>query len=435
MMTQEFESNNLLQIINGPVIGLINYLKEKNILKNKPLICPKCKRSTYWSERKDVSDKYSWRYGPCTTHFSLRTNSFCSLFDIQLVKLVNIIYFWSLLMSQLDIKESVGCSVPVIKASEDSEEEDDDYELNQSKIKPNSDFYKLTNITDQSMLLDIKNFVSKLAPQQNLDTFFQNKDRSSVKPSAPNLMTNSILKTPICLQFMNNNYENKQSTSKITYVNDKNKCKLNTNPPLLSESLQSNNETLDLIKYVAELAGNNKSKRLDLYTKKFTGSPSEDVDDWLFNIEEGFISSKMKEEDRLNAVVNFVEKVPAQILGKHITNFSTWKLFDKELRNTYTKINKEYWVRTHLSKHSHRENTPFENYVNRFYMLTNMVPHMSDEEKLFFFLNSLKICKNEEEKVYGVHLEERGPKNICSVKGLVDKKPLKIGLDCGATNS
>ncbi|CAF1020593.1 unnamed protein product, partial [Brachionus calyciflorus] len=30
---------------------------------------------------------------------------------------------------------------------------------------------------------------------------------------------------------------------------------------------------------------------------------------------------------------------------------------------------------------------------------------------------------------------ERGSKNICSVKGLVDKKPLKIGLDCGAINS
>ncbi|CAF0805169.1 unnamed protein product [Brachionus calyciflorus] len=50
-------------------------------------------------------------------------------------------------------------------------------------------------------------------------------------------------------------------------------------------------------------------------------------------------------------------------------------------------------------------------------------------------VNSLKISKNEEEKVYVVHLEERGPKNICSVKGLVDKKPLKIDLDCGATDS
>ncbi|CAF0793666.1 unnamed protein product [Brachionus calyciflorus] len=245
--------------------------------------------------------------------------------------------------------------------------------------------------------------------QLNQNSLFQNKDRSSPKPSAPNLMTNSILKIPILSQFMNNNYENKQSTIKINGANDKNKGKLNTNPPQLSESLQSNSETLDLIKYVAVLAGYNKSKRLDSNTKKFIGSPSEDVDDWLLDIEQGFISSKMKEEDRLNAGENFVEKVPAQILKKHITNLSTLKLFEKELRNTYTNKNKEYWKKGH--------------YANKCYANLNKI-------------NSLKISKNEEEeKVYVALLEERGPKNICSVKILKDKKPLKIGLDCGATNS
>ena len=50
-------------------------------------------------------------------------------------------------------------------------------------------------------------------------------------------------------------------------------------------------------------------------------------------------------------------------------------------------------------------------------------------------INTIKSCKEGEEKVYVVYLEDRGPKNICTVKGLVDNKPLKIGLDCGATNS
>ncbi|CAF1033727.1 unnamed protein product [Brachionus calyciflorus] len=62
------------------------------------------------------------------------------------------------------------------ETSEVSEEENDDYQLNQSKIKPNRDFYKLTYITDQSMLLDNNNFDSTLTPQQNLDILFQNKD-------------------------------------------------------------------------------------------------------------------------------------------------------------------------------------------------------------------------------------------------------------------
>ncbi|CAF0945051.1 unnamed protein product [Brachionus calyciflorus] len=37
----------------------------------------------------------------------------------------------------------------------------------------------------------------------------------------------------------------------------------------------------DQVKLVSELAGNNKSRKLDSYTKRFSGSNHEDVDDWL----------------------------------------------------------------------------------------------------------------------------------------------------------
>ena len=110
-------------------------------------------------------------------------------------------------------------------------------------------------------------------------------------------MTDSNLKTPIRSQILDNNYEYKQSTS-ILLISDNEtfKGKLNTNaPPHLSDSINPNNDTLNSIKFVAELAGNNRAKRLDSNTKKFTGSMSEDVDDWLFNIEQGFISSRIKE--------------------------------------------------------------------------------------------------------------------------------------------
>ncbi|CAF0805217.1 unnamed protein product [Brachionus calyciflorus] len=132
---------------------------------------------------------------------------------------------------------------------------------------------------------------------------------------------------------------------------------------------------------------------------------------------------------------------------------------------------------------------PFENFVNKFNMLTNMTPFVAEEEKLFHFreglreqtrkkknnnenskyvkegkknlnqneafrkrckrkghyentcfanlrkINSCKLNENLESKVYVVYLDEVGPKNICSINGLVDNKILKIGLDCGATNS
>ncbi|CAF0717021.1 unnamed protein product [Brachionus calyciflorus] len=110
-MSDDKEST-ALQIINGPIENLIDFLKEKNILRKKPIICPKCNRLTYWSKRSSVSDKHSWRC--CTIQYSIRTNSFCGLFDIPLFKLISIIYFWALQLCQIDIKLSIGVSIPVI---------------------------------------------------------------------------------------------------------------------------------------------------------------------------------------------------------------------------------------------------------------------------------------------------------------------------------
>ncbi|CAF1063190.1 unnamed protein product [Brachionus calyciflorus] len=113
---------------------------------------------------------------------------------------------------------------------------------------------------------------------------------------------------------------------------NQNKGKFNTALQLTDFLVPKNEPNLELVKLVAELTSNNKSRRLDPNTKKFSGSVSEDIDEWLFNIEQGFISSKIKDEEKLNAVVNFVEKVPAQILRKHILSFSSSKLFEATLK-------------------------------------------------------------------------------------------------------
>ncbi|CAF1138545.1 unnamed protein product, partial [Brachionus calyciflorus] len=44
-------------------------------------------------------------------------------------------------------------------------------------------------------------------------------------------------------------------------------------------------------------------------------------------------------------------------------------------------------------------------------------------------------CKRKGHYANNFYLDNSGPKNICSIKGLVDKKLMKLGLDCGATNS
>ncbi|CAF1123076.1 unnamed protein product [Brachionus calyciflorus] len=236
--------------------------------------------------------------------------------------------------------------------------------------------------------------------------------KTIVTPTAPPEMRNkplSILKNNNYLSNDNQLTNNSpiRSDSYISYPGTSQNNQDDKGEPKIQGKLETtsntqefiipkSDSTMDLVKFVADLAGNNKTKRLDPNTKKFSGSNSEDVDDWLFNVEQGFIASKIREEEKLNSVLNFVDKVPSQILRKHITSFSTWSLFEKELRNTYTKINKDYWVRSQLSTLKHRENMAFENYVNRFYMLTNMLPKMDDDEKLFLFIEGLKDMTKKE---------------------------------------
>ncbi|CAF0885195.1 unnamed protein product, partial [Brachionus calyciflorus] len=471
------------------------------------------------------------------------------------------------LKEQFNAKKSVQFAEPSLKSlyfnkkdnessqSDDESDNEEDYNLNKEKLETNINNYKLTNITDQSFFLD--NSVlneSKLPLINKTETIKTDPSTSNyyrVEPSAPYKTSSSeYVPTPINInpigtqtnELLINNSDLRYSNKTITKERETdhlNNGKYDKNTPKLSDYTKIKPDSpLELVKFVAELASKGKTRRLDPNTKKFSGSSSEDVDDWLFNIDQAFISANIREED------------------------STWTLFEKELRNTFTKINKEYWVREQLATLKHRENMPFENFVNKFYMLTNMTPFVAEEEKLFHFreglreqtkkevtcrnnhtlsetihlatqleqnqtnlpsinyqghtrhskgkfterslnnrnhiyknkqyqkkekdfrdksqkrknnyenpkfvkngkqnpnqneafckrckrkghyentcyanlrkINSCKLNENLESKVYVVYLDEVGPKIKCSIKGLVDNKTLKIGLDCGATNS
>ena len=85
---------------------------------------------------------------------------------------------------------------------------------------------------------------------------------------------------------------------------------------------------------------NKKDQHLHVSTPKFSGNVKEDVEDWLLMVKQGFIS-KILDEDRLNAVVNFVSDLPLLILKKHIqfsTYTSSWYEFEKELKETFESV-------------------------------------------------------------------------------------------------
>ncbi|CAF0793408.1 unnamed protein product [Brachionus calyciflorus] len=200
--------------------------------------------------------------------------------------------------------------------SDDESDNEEDYNLNKEKLETNINNYKLTNITVQSFFLD--NSVlneSKLPVINNTETIKTDPSTSNyyrVEPSVPYKTSSSeYVPTPINI----------------------NPIRTQTNELLINNSvLGYSNKTIA------------KERETDHLNN---GSSSEDVDDWLINIDQAFISANIREEDKL----------------------------------------------------------------------------------------TVKLNEDLENKVYVEYLDKVGPKNICSIKGLVDNKTLKLGLDCGTTNS
>ncbi|RNA44210.1 hypothetical protein BpHYR1_040718 [Brachionus plicatilis] len=118
----------------------------------------------------------------------------------------------------------------------------------------------------------------------------------------------------------------------------------------------------------------NKPKYLHVSTQKFSGNSKDDIDDWLFMIKQGFIAAKIPDEDRLNAVVNFVAELPL-----HIESKSNWFEFEKELKDTFRNVDREHKIRSELSNLKHKE-------LN----VEHFLGFMAEEEKMFYFREGLK---------------------------------------------
>ena len=119
-----------------------------------------------------------------------------------------------------------------------------------------------------------------------------------------------------------------------------------------------------IYKFLLEQNKKDKPKHLHVSTPKFTGNVKEDVEDWLFMVKQGFISSKILDEDRLNAIVNFVSDLPMLILKKHIQFTSSWYEFEKELKETFKSVDKDHKIRGELSNLKHRDNMSIEQRLN-----------------------------------------------------------------------
>ena len=104
----------LLNIINGDLETIINFLKEKNIIVSKPPMCLKCSQLMVWQRREFVKDKYTRRCTKCTTYCSIRNKTILSLFKISIPNFMQIVLHWAIQTRQMDQADFIEVSRPTL---------------------------------------------------------------------------------------------------------------------------------------------------------------------------------------------------------------------------------------------------------------------------------------------------------------------------------
>ena len=257
----------------------------------------------------------------------------------------------------------------------------DDIQINRSKstnsndidpnVDPNTKTYHSILISDEDVQTTPESYGFKSAPEKILN-YYNSPTRDFISDY------NYQKKTPKMSDFKSNGHrqiDNNKRNFIYQPVDMNSQVFPVTNDPIYKYLLNQNIE--------------NKPKHLHVSTPKFSGSNKEDIDDWLFLVKQGFITAKISDEDRLNAVVNFVTDLPLMILRRHIESNSSWFEFEKELKNTFKNIDREHKIRSELSNLKHKE-LNIETFVNKFLTLTNKLGSMVEEEKMFYFREGLK---------------------------------------------
>lgn len=114
-MRESFYTRNIKAIIdNEDILHIINYLRQKNVLKFN-ICCEYCGNEMVQVAKTSSIDKHSFRCltkdcDKYQTHLSIRHGSFIEEFTISLKKFVEFVYFFSMELDQSQLCELVGIS-------------------------------------------------------------------------------------------------------------------------------------------------------------------------------------------------------------------------------------------------------------------------------------------------------------------------------------
>ena len=76
--------------------------------------CPKCKIKMSLSKKASVPENYAWRCWKCKSSYSVKHGSFFEGFKIPIIKILEVIDYWSKERKQIDMESSIQISRPVL---------------------------------------------------------------------------------------------------------------------------------------------------------------------------------------------------------------------------------------------------------------------------------------------------------------------------------
>jgi hypothetical protein len=128
--------------------------------------------------------------------------------------------------------------------------------------------------------------------------------------------------------------------------------------------------------------------KLSKDVRKFEGKSSENIDDWLYELEFAMMASEIPPHKRLIVLGIHLEKTAHNVFRQHleINEGINYKEMKEKLRKTFTSSNHKMNIRAALSKLTF---TTVEKYIEEFRKMANELKTSSDTDKIWFFISNL----------------------------------------------
>ena len=120
----------------------------------------------------------------------------------------------------------------------------------------------------------------------------------------------------------------------------------------------------------------------------FYGNSGENIDHWLFLVENMLENMDAREHEELRIVTTCLKGNALEMVKsyKASTNSPSWKVFKKELKKTYLPIHTQIKIRDELATLSCKTKGSYEAYLQSFRSLKNQLVDMPEQEIIYSFL-------------------------------------------------